>query len=492
MDDIVSELGPLEPPLSEEPFYNSFDNAIPQDQSESFCRSSNFNSALNYVNLQLTAQGYPVPLVFHSNDQDACKIVNCLEAILKDKKELLQQIDQVNQNVLELKREQERLQSRLQKTNQELQEQKRENAQLQAKNETTVKAVKAEKDQNRSLKEELSKAKNNMQYMKTQYAHETRRHEQEQAKIKERMYKLMDERHKTNVASMTINDPLPGFDDDDENMDVSEERAMYTDMLKKSSDREKDARKENERMRGILLEMYSAAADLLKRQVDQYQNAFPIEFNRDDLPIFRLPLDIGGAEATNRVHDLLVRLRQEWDRQIAKRKAYSEEDIAEKNRKIEQLTQSNDELMDGLEQLKNEYDEKANIYLRYAEGGFFDSINPKAIAELSDSESSALDDPPKHTSKLKRLERDVKAERERITAAAIQLGDDRTKLAAERWAFQEMKRQLEMNEILADESPPSSPDVGSRRRSTYHDQEETTHERSQKRLRPWLGQAPQS
>ena len=30
--------------------------------------------------------------------------------------------------------------------------------------------------------------------------------------MRDRLYKLMDERHKTNVASMTINEPLPGID----------------------------------------------------------------------------------------------------------------------------------------------------------------------------------------------------------------------------------------------------------------------------------------
>ena len=55
---------------------------------------------------------------------------------------------------------------------------------------------------------------------------------------------------------------------------------MYTDLLTKSSDREKEARKEGERIRDILLEIYGAGADLLKRQVDRYQNAFPKEVRK--------------------------------------------------------------------------------------------------------------------------------------------------------------------------------------------------------------------
>ena len=37
-----------------------------------------------------------------------------------------------------------------------------------------------------------------------------------------------------------------------------------------------------------------------------------------------------------------------------------------------------------LEQCRIEYAQKANIYMRFAQGGFFDNINPQTIADLSE------------------------------------------------------------------------------------------------------------
>ncbi|KAI9252383.1 Afadin and alpha-actinin-binding-domain-containing protein [Phascolomyces articulosus] len=492
MDDIVTELGGLEPPLSDSldlnnnnknnsndhdaidsTMSNTTDNNEKDSHIYRFCHSTNIDSAANYINLLLTAEGYyHVPLKFKNNHiEDSCKIINCFEALLRDKKSLTQEVEERNERIRKLGGTRDDLQAQLEKANRDLEEQKRENAQLRAKNESSVKALKKEAEKYRLLNEELSKAKHNMQYMKAQYAHETRKHEQEQAKMRERLYKSMDERYKTNMSSMTINEPLPGIDPYEEPA-VSDERTMYTDLLKKSSDREKQAQLENESMRKLLLDTYSTVADLLKRQVENYMETFPTETNRDDLPVLRLPMEIGGNEATKRVQDLLARLREEWDQQITKRKAYSEEDITKKNQVIEQLERSNDELIGAIE------------------GGFFDNVNPRAIVDLSDSESSVLEDIPQETSKFKKLKREAFSERQRATDAAVKLADERAKLSAERWAFEEMKRQLQFQEIMADESPPPKQDTGTRRRtSSYQDQE--TQERSNKRFRSWLGQAPQ-
>lgn len=46
------------------------------------------------------------------------------------------------------------------------------------------------------------------------------------------------------------------------------------------------------------------------------------------------------------------------------------------------------------------------------------------------------------------LKKNTMREQRKITKSAIELGYARTKLEAERWAFQEMKRELQMQEIL--------------------------------------------
>ncbi|KAI9315728.1 hypothetical protein BX666DRAFT_1958551 [Dichotomocladium elegans] len=375
--------------------------------------------------------------------------------MLKDIQKNAGEQSELEETISDMKRTQNDLQARLDNCQQELEASRRENAQLRARIESSNKNLKEETEKCRTVKEELSRAKHNMQYMKSQYAHETRRHETELAKIKERLYRLMDERQKVNVTGMVINEPFPGEDND---MGISEEKAMYSDLLQKSRNREQNARLEADKLRELVADVYLAVSDLLASQITNYKDAFPSTMNGDgarDYPLMRLPLDIGGAVAISRVHDLLAKLKEEWDHQISRRKAYSEEDMTRKDQIIERLEQSNDELIDAIQQLCEEFERKASMYMRFADRNFFDNINPYATAELSDSEGSAYEEDERTELSLRRTRKLAMKEQEKITAEAIRLGDERRKLAAERWAFEDMKRELTMQELLNGESESS-------------------------------------
>ncbi|KAI7884643.1 hypothetical protein K492DRAFT_204547, partial [Lichtheimia hyalospora FSU 10163] len=450
IDDHSFNLGSLEPPLS--PALDNEATGLTTTKNE-LCSPSNLASTANYVNILLTAHNYPAPLIFDSNnDQDTCNIVNCLYTLLKDKQRDDEYRAELERQVSELEQNQQELESKLVKSRQELDQSRRECIQLKAKVDSANKKVKAETDKRRAITAELTQAKHNMQYIKAQYAHDTRKHEQEQAKTRERLYKLMDEKQKPNVPSMVINDPFPGnasYGNDSE--EVSEERAMYTDLLRKSSDREKSALRETDTFRKIVVDIYSTISDLLSRQIRNYKDTFsPTENEKGerDYPLLQLPLEIAGSKAVDRVHDLLARLKEEWNRQIDMRKTFSEEDMAEKDEMISRLEENNDELVDTLKKCLEACDRKVQMYMRFANGAFFDNTNPYANPELSDSESSVYEDAHSE-SKLRRLLSKAKVEQQKVTDAAIKLGDDRRKLEAERWAFDEMKRTSLMQDLLS-------------------------------------------
>ncbi|KAF7726804.1 hypothetical protein EC973_008405 [Apophysomyces ossiformis] len=369
---------------------------------------------------------------------------------------------------------------------------RRENSQLAFKVESLNTTLKAETNQTRNIKEELSKAKNNMLYMKAQYAHEIRRFEQEHTRTRDRLYKLMNETHKSNIASLTMNDPLPDavarISDDDR---MAEDRALYTDLLNKSSDREKEARSESEEFRRSLVTVYSAVRGLLDRQSRALQQ---------ETARFRLPLDFGGAEAIKEMDDLLVRLEEEWNRQITNRKTFTEEDMEEKDQIIEGLQENIEELIDLLEESRKEYEEKTNIYTKFAKGNFFDTVVPHAHFDLSDSEDSVIDIENRTEPKLKRLRNEIKKEQRQLTEAALKLGDERKRLAADRWAFNEMKRELEMKKILSDTEQEEEEQVEPRERRVSFQPPPLRRdssavasresERASKRSRSWLGRPP--
>ncbi|CDS08963.1 hypothetical protein LRAMOSA10323 [Lichtheimia ramosa] len=377
---------------------------------------------------------------------------------------------ELESRVSELEQGQQEMESKLEKCRQDLDQSRRECIQLKAKVDSANKKAKAEADKRRAVTAELTQAKNNMQYIKAQYAHDTRKHEQEQAKTRDRLYKLMDEKQKPNVPYMVINDPFPGSGSyGNETEEVSQERAMYTDLLRKSSDREKSALRETDTFRKIVVDIYSTVSDLLSRQIRNYKDTFPSTKNEKgerDYPLLQLPLEIAGSTAIDRVHDLLARLKEEWDRQIEMRKAYSEEDMAEKDEMISRLEENNDELVDTLKKCLDACDRKVQMYMRFAEGAFFDNTNPYANPELSDSESSVYEDAHAE-SKLRRLLSKAKAEQQKVTEAAIKLGDDRKKLEAERWAFDEMKRTSLMQDLLSGDDQDLERNHHGRRQSSH-------------------------
>ncbi|KAI8372837.1 Afadin and alpha-actinin-binding-domain-containing protein [Radiomyces spectabilis] len=510
----------FEPPLSstEQPD-NYVDEPIP---ATTFCTTDNFASSANYINLLLTARGYPVPLVFKSDQvEDACKIINCLHQLLQDGKHSADERQDLHDTIDRLKQDQEQLQLRLDKCNHQLQAKERENIQLKAKIESTGQELKKEIQQSRNIREELSKAKNNMQYMKAQYAHETRRHEQEHAKTRERLLKLMDEKSRVVVGLLEMKEPMPnvtarihGHDE------LVEQRIMYSDLLNKSSEREREARTESEEFRTCLIEIYTAVRRLLERQIQNYDETFPQMSEEKNLAEevgkFRLPLNFGSKEAIQHVHDLLDRLQEEWDREVKDRQLITADDIMEKDQTIHELEQQIEDLIEVLEHTQKEKDDAAKIHMKYANGGFFDTLAPvySARLEISDSESSVLEDEEEEEAKWMKRQREARQERQQVTELALKLGQERAKLSAERWAFKEMKRELQLQEVLAglpssperpSPEPPTSSDLSASPqrpasvRRTHFSPLLTSRRtsalpadsgRAHKRLKSWLGHAP--
>ncbi|ORY96305.1 Afadin and alpha-actinin-binding-domain-containing protein [Syncephalastrum racemosum] len=457
-------------------------------EENSFCSPANLDASANYVNILLTTYGYPVPLNFKSNDpNDACKVVNCLYQVLKDKKEERRQRDDMEEAIARYKQEQYNMQAELDKRSQELASSRRENSHLQNKLKAADQELKNEIASHRFVKDELSRLKNNMQYMKSQYAHETRRHEQEHAKTRETLFKLMNGKHTATLSSLTLNEPLPTHVLGMEENGVQEE-GMYADLLSKSSNREQEARIESDRTARLLADVYSTIVSLLET-VSTLNKTPSVDQDSDNLDIFRLPVDIGSAAAVERIHGLLDKLKQEWKEQVSKRTVYKPEDMNAKDDIIAQLEQTNDELVEALQDCTTEYEEKAKMYMRFADGHFFDLQRPRPAQqdELSDSEDSVLDD-PREESKYRRIQKQAIAERRRVTEAAIKLGEERTKLAAERWALEEVKRQQTLKEILSDSEP--SPLEESQTRNPNIRRAERPLARTSKRLRSFLGHAP--
>ncbi|KAG2229306.1 hypothetical protein INT48_005343 [Thamnidium elegans] len=476
--------------LEDSPIFDirSFDDPTQNHEAEQFCTTDSLEASSNYINILLTSYGYPVPLVFNSTQaEDKCKIVNCLYSLLNDRKSDANEKQEFIYTINELKKKQNELENQIVQLKRENHTKDQSNVEIRSKYDANEASFKRHLLQNSRMKEEISKIKNSMQYMKTQYAHETSRHEQELAKTQDRLLKCMNHHYKTRIASLDINTQItamaPTTADTDEVILI---RKKYDDLLLQVSNREREFRLENEDLRICVVNLYTSVRRLLEEQMNQFDNQEKGTKARDiydETAKFRLPMQCGGKEAIQMVDSLLARLKEEWNKQILEKpEAYTEQDMLEKEETIRALENELDELTHELNDLNQEYQDKLQMYQRFEKGGFFDTLYPNPqSAYISDNED-IVDEDDSYQYQL--LKKKVMQDQKRVTRSAIELGQQRAELEAERWAFQEMKREIELQEILKD--PPSSTPV--RESSSNFDRPE----RARKRLKSWLGSAPSS
>ncbi|CAO3594080.1 unnamed protein product [Absidia cylindrospora] len=417
----------------------------------------------NYVNLQLTAHGYPVPLIFDSNDEnDIIKVLDCFQTVLQDITNLQKEDKEKNGTIITLQQEQEQLQVTLDQQQREMDKYQQEIVQARNKERSAKEQSKKTSEDSRHVMDELSKCKNNMKHIKLQYAHETRRHELEHAKTRDRLNKILKEKLKTNVIAMHINQssPITELDIEPGTTPLQDERDMNKDLLKKSTDREMEARKECEDLRTAMIKMYTSIRRLVESQIEEFESSVGIRKSGREMARnmekYKLPMDFGGSQAMEQVNMMLDTLQEEWTRQITDRKVHTEEEMNEKDLALQQWQSQVTELEETIDRMQHEHDEKEKVRLRFANGGFFDELAPSSYTELSDSESSVQDDHLSMTAHYQQLQRKAKMEQRKITEAAIKLGNERSKLEAERWAFEKSKLHDQLPDLLESASLSSS------------------------------------
>ncbi|KAI8891276.1 hypothetical protein K501DRAFT_166457 [Backusella circina FSU 941] len=411
----------------------------------------------------LTSYGYPKPLVFCSTEaSDNCKIVNCIYSLLNDRKKDDLEREELVQVIRRLENEKEDIQEQLvnKQSKKLVQTKEKTISDLGSKLEISGNSLKKEAIAQKRLKEEITKARNNMDYIKTQYTHETKKHAQEMEKLQDRLTKLMNSNYKVNIATLQMQGSFPDSGaPKQENDHILQMRTAFSALTEEIKTKEKQTLLESEDLRTGLIKLYTGARRLLEgvmKDFDSKHNKAPRDVYQETA-CFRLPMEYGGKEAIQRVEHLLDRLSEEWEYQVNQKPSlYTEEEMDEKKEMIETLQQTVEDLIQESQLMADEYDEKVKIYKRFERGGFFDTVMPTPVEPiLSDSEDSIIDLESGNDVKFTKLKNKAIREQKKLSKIAIELGKEREILKKEEWAFQEVKRQFKMSEILEEE--PATP-----------------------------------
>ncbi|KAI8984185.1 Afadin and alpha-actinin-binding-domain-containing protein [Mycotypha africana] len=412
---------------------------------EEFCTNDSFDASANYLNTLLTSYGYPVPLIFDSDDiKHKCKIVNCIYSLMNDKKKDDQEKQEYRRMINEMKKQQQEIEQKLASCERDLKSKQNREKELEAKLYASEATVKKQNTEIIRSKEEVTRIKHNIQYLRTQFEHETRRHEQEFSKTQERLLKLMHDHYKVNVAYLHVNQ-INFEAENDQHDHVQQLHETYTQLSNELTRREADVRQEALELRNALIEFYTELRRFLEQQIETSNSKIenrqltkshePLKNVYEETVKFRLPMDCGGQEAVKMIHDLLGRLKEEWQLHLQQRPTiYTDEDMKDKLDQIKILEQTVQDLLETLDRTNVDYEEKIKIYRKFEQGGFFDNLCSTAVHpgwntnEQSDSEDSIIDLDPTIEFKHAQILKQSKKSQQKITEAALKLALERDKL----------------------------------------------------------------
>ncbi|KAI8067883.1 hypothetical protein BC940DRAFT_238655 [Gongronella butleri] len=80
------------------------------------------------------------------------------------------------------------------------------------------------------------------------------------------------------------------------------------------------------------------------------------------------------------------------------------------------------------DQLKSDFDEREQVYLRFSHGGFFDTLHPAPLDLSDDDEWGDEEAEYDEKNRYQRMQYQAKKDQAKITEAALALGDERAKL----------------------------------------------------------------
>ncbi|RKP38442.1 Afadin and alpha-actinin-binding-domain-containing protein [Dimargaris cristalligena] len=417
--------------------------------------------SLHFLNHELTAFGFPAPLrLVEGYDDENEQILRCVSALLQQRQRDMDYREEIDDKYRRLLSDQETLAQNVSKLRTELETAERNSDTSKSKLSISETMLKEVNEKHRSTKEELKSAKNNLQYSRSQYAHEVRKREQENLKVKDKMQRMVADKYKTGKIGMQLLNPIVkerniGFGKsagDKELVDI---------VLGNYEEREQELLDENEQLRQSLYELYSCVTDLLQTKSDKMDISIATASEDSDSqagdrparePIV-LPYELIKERMSTDMKQLVADLKGDWQTMHAHSQNQVDASLlVEKEEIIKQLNEQLDILNKKLAEYQGVIEEqtrvikKAMLRPERPDSGLhtnpaFREVDPDLLQKDRDA--------------LEQQRAELDDERRKFTEAAILLGKEREELRKERDAFQEQKVALQATNILG--NMPATP-----------------------------------
>ncbi|KAG0363415.1 hypothetical protein BG005_000049 [Podila minutissima] len=374
---------------------STVDPSLYQGTGDDFCTEENFDQTSAYINHQLSVYGFSANLQFLKADKDtASRIVTALYKMLQQHQKDAEYKEEMDLNWRRLSQDYDSSLQTLSNTKARLERSDRENVELQAKLGAVEEELRVETEKHKHTREELRSSKANLQYTKTQYAHEARRKEKEMDVLKEKIQRSISRGQSSSGSGssvipggITVLNPVPRSLFGKQH--VSDGEQLLKEVIEQQKAKEMEIVEENEQLRRTLYTVHVELEGLIRKKSGSKSQAARIE---------------------------------ELERDIEKMQHELEDSTV--------LIQGAQKMIDNLN------------------GGNFLASAPdfKLSSEGSDMTAQEVEEAE---TKLRKQREDLAKERKKFTEACLDLGRQREDLKKAKLEFEESKRTFRLDKVVS-------------------------------------------
>ncbi|KAG0218012.1 hypothetical protein BGX33_008873 [Mortierella sp. NVP41] len=419
----------------------ALDPALYQGSGDDFCTEDNFDQTSAYINHQLNIHGFASNLQFIDADKHgASRIVSALYKILQQHLKDSEYKEEMDLNWRRLSQDYDTTLQNLSITKGQLERAERETDILSARISALEEEVKVETEKHRHTRDELKSSKANLQYTKTQYAHESRKKEQEVNVLKDKLQKAISRGQSANSSStipggITILNPVPRSLYGKQHTNEAEQ--LLKEVIEQQQTKETEIVEENEQLRRTLYTVQVELEGLLKKHSNLKNSANNA---------YGLPYEMVKDRIETEIRDTLTLLTDQWNHRPPLDPVISPTEITVRDQRIEDLQKEIEKLQLELEDSTLLVQGAQKMIDNLSSGNFLAGLQDlKLNVEGSEMTLQEIDEAE---SKIRKQREDLAKERKRFTQACLDLGKEREELQRAKVEFEESKRTFRLDKVV--------------------------------------------
>ncbi|KAF9131326.1 hypothetical protein BGW39_001937 [Mortierella sp. 14UC] len=402
----------------------------------------NFDQTSAYINHQLNIHGFSSNLQFVGADKHgASRIVTALYKILQQHLKDSEYKEEMDLNWRRLSQDYDTTLHNLSVTKTQLERAERETDTLSARIIALEEEVKVETEKHRYTREELKSSKANLQYSKTQYAHESRKKEQEVNVLKDKLQKSISRGQSFNNSSSTIPGGITILNPVPRSLygknHTNETELLLKEVIEQQQTKENEIVEENEQLRRTLYTVQVELEGLLKKHSNLKNSANNA---------YGLPFEMVRDRIETEIRDTLTLVTDQWNHRPSLEPVISPSELVVRDQRIQDLQKEIEKLQLELEDSTLLVQGAQKMIDNLSSGNFLAGLQDlKLNVEGSDMTLQEIDDAE---AKIRKQREDLAKERKKFTQACLDLGKEREELQRAKAEFEESKRTFRLDKVV--------------------------------------------